>query len=523
MAPAPQLKNTLSFIVAAGASIVLPHGLSNGMRPLAPDAIFIPGPDLEVTASDEVSITLANNGGSEISGTVLVEAWHTIERAFGDAANVDLPVKPYVVVSVEGNGQPPIPPFAVTETIIYANQTGNDVTGRGTQLLPYLTFQRAVRDIPAFIPPGARYILDITNLGDEMLPEGFELPAWVASDFIFPFPDNAVTIRADMKPAAILSPSARVFTPSSSAQNPTALVWSVTDGTQAWPNLKGYYLVWDGGELGGVIHENTGTTLQFSGDEIPFGEMAIVEPSARLIGNWQIHCSASLLIFGVAIEPVNPGDGSVTISNTETWMDRCTVKEAFFAAPVYRHYTFNCDLTACSWSGPFYCSGSYVKELSFEAFEAPPYMIFKSGTVFEDLSTITPVNLDPAWSFGTNLLMDSVLIKNAIGDGVLLVGGVAIINSTEVNNCGGNAFTFSGPGKYTLTNVGGNGSAGVGIRVDEGAQVQTISPVTVTGSNGQQVGDLAAGGYPATPYNIVDVFGGVNPNITGTGSRLFNK
>jgi hypothetical protein len=51
----------------------------------------------------------------------------------------------------------------------------------------------------------------------------------------------------------------------------------------------------------------------------------------------------------------------------------------------------------------------------------------------------------------------------------------------------------------------------------------TVDPVTVTGANDQQVGDLAAGAWPSVPFNVVDVFAGTNPNTTGTGARLFNK
>lgn len=96
---AQRLKNVLSFAnLAPGAVVVLPHRLqTSAPRPLAPDIIYIPSPDLEVE-SDEINVTLLNNGNSAISGSVLVEAWHTIERSFEDVNDEDLQVKPYVVV-----------------------------------------------------------------------------------------------------------------------------------------------------------------------------------------------------------------------------------------------------------------------------------------------------------------------------------------------------------------------------------------------------------------------------------------
>jgi hypothetical protein len=107
---AERLKNILAVAnLAAGASVALPHNLhtQNG-RPLAPDIIYIPTPNLEVTASTTESVTLKNNGSAPVDGDVLVEAWHTIERAFNDVADEDLPVKPYVVVSVDSALNTPV-------------------------------------------------------------------------------------------------------------------------------------------------------------------------------------------------------------------------------------------------------------------------------------------------------------------------------------------------------------------------------------------------------------------------------
>jgi len=90
-------------------SVVLPHGLATSLgRPLAPDIIYIPNPGLNV-ASDTINITLTNNGSTTLSGSILVEAWHTIERAFKDVNNESLPVKPYIVVSLQQGNVPPQP------------------------------------------------------------------------------------------------------------------------------------------------------------------------------------------------------------------------------------------------------------------------------------------------------------------------------------------------------------------------------------------------------------------------------
>src|SRR5262245_12749728 len=115
---AARIKNTLQFTLAGGATVVLPHDLhtQDGLK-LVPDIVFVPSPFLTVTV-DDVNVTLFNEDGTEISGAILVEWWHTIEREFGAVQNKDLPVKPYIVVSAEGGNEPEEPPFQSPEVLV---------------------------------------------------------------------------------------------------------------------------------------------------------------------------------------------------------------------------------------------------------------------------------------------------------------------------------------------------------------------------------------------------------------------
>jgi hypothetical protein len=118
-----RLKNTLSFNLAAGASVVLPHGLVTSVgRPLAPDIVFAPNPSLTVTTTT-AAVTLTNMGPLPLSGAVLVEAWHTIERSFADVNDEDLPVKPYVVYSGDAE------PFPICTFVYRPGATGADAPG----------------------------------------------------------------------------------------------------------------------------------------------------------------------------------------------------------------------------------------------------------------------------------------------------------------------------------------------------------------------------------------------------------
>jgi hypothetical protein len=104
--------------------------------------------------------------------------------------------------------------------VIFANQNGNDETGDGTEGNPYRTLQQAVLDVPLFIPGGVSYDVNITGLGQETLPDGFELPCWKAS--LGYFYDNAqpffpivaaVNISADPKLSSFLSPANAIIAP----------------------------------------------------------------------------------------------------------------------------------------------------------------------------------------------------------------------------------------------------------------------------------------------------------------------
>jgi len=231
---AEQLKNLLAFNLAPGAQATIAHGLKIPPTdvPVIPDVITLPSPQLSVTATD-TNIVLTNNGPATLQGSVLVEYWHTFERAFGDVATTFLTPRPFIIVGAEGGNQPPQPAFVTPDEniIIYARATGSDVTGDGrTPATAYRTVQRAVRDIPSLIPGGVFYYVDCTNLldgGPEVLPVDYELPAWKCPhsrqlDFdntMFPLKagvnivatprlvaslgDNAIITAADLVPTAI--------------------------------------------------------------------------------------------------------------------------------------------------------------------------------------------------------------------------------------------------------------------------------------------------------------------------------
>jgi hypothetical protein len=369
---AERLKNILSFAnLAPGASITIPHGLQTSRpRPLAPDVVFIPSAALDLTASDSVSVTFLNQGPVALSGDVLVEAWHTIERAFGDVADEDLPVKPYVVVSVESGGQPPWPPFQHTTQRIYARATGNDTTGTGTLANPYRTFQRAIRDVPLQIPPGTRIVVDITGIGLEVLPPNYALPAIQGPfglDVSFAFPDadfpwstvTALEIIATPKLASSVAPADQVITagnligPGITFDPDTNLIEIHTNKSYAADALKGLFLQGATGTNGVIWHNTAGpnsiiyVSSSLTPDEpltpffaLPVAPLSITEPSAELQtqkgpfdaikGGFYIAGSGSMGIRGVKIKLApaftNPTGFDVEVFGSRTiFFENCDI------------------------------------------------------------------------------------------------------------------------------------------------------------------------------------------------------
>jgi hypothetical protein len=531
---AAQLKNTLSFVnLAPGASVVLPHELNFGTRALAPDIIFVPSAALSAV-SDTVSVTLTNDGPGLISGDLLVEAWHSVERVFGSVQNLNLPVKPYIVVSVEGGNAPPQPPFAMSLVTIYARTTGSDTTGDGrTIATAYRTFQRAIRDVPSIVPPGNFYVVDITDLGDEVLPTNYELPRWINShaftlDFSDPFffIRTGVNIRADFKPAASLTPAQAVIAGAPViTSNPTTGIVSIQDPTKVGPNawipgaLKGLEAV---GAIGpfesSVIYGNTTDTIFVTTIFAPTVPIRIMEQSARLLtttdlfgfaGGITVAHQDGLTINGIRIEATVPGAfASIQVFGGTTWFFGCWIVDGFFDDPVRQNDLEFCNLVGPEFTGPTTLFGNRIEAMSL-IFRAQLLFMCVDGNVLDACGPIEIYDGSQgiATAGGLLLLHNALILNSSVfsGDGVIQHGGNTLARDVEVSGATGNAFVFTGPGFHQLENVVGTGNGGVGIKIDNGAQVQKDPATTVTGAADFQIGAAAPAAYPANPFNVTDV------------------
>ncbi|MBV7336698.1 hypothetical protein KFU94_52400 [Chloroflexi bacterium TSY] len=76
------------------------------------------------------------------------------------------------------------PPRSTLEVrTIFARASGSDAIGDGkTEGSAYRTFQRAILDVPTFIPHNVRYVVDITGIGTKDLLPDFTLPIFLSPD-----------------------------------------------------------------------------------------------------------------------------------------------------------------------------------------------------------------------------------------------------------------------------------------------------------------------------------------------------
>jgi hypothetical protein len=573
---AEQLKNILAFNLPPGGSVVIPHELMNaGGLPLEPDIIFLPDPNLVVTA-DDINITLTNSDGEVISGDVLVESWHTIERAFGGAQNTDLPVKPYVVVSAEGNGQPPQPPFNLTTVTIFARPTGSDVTGTGTLLNPFATMQRAVRDIPTNIPAGVRFTVDMTGC-NEVLPPDYTLPAFKSGftidSFLVNDPDfqfvASVLIQAIPQLAplpgtdAILNPAD--FTQAASSVSGLITLTLTGPPRASWGGnaLKGFLI---GDSVGNgnntVIWSSTTTQLVLCASTPLVATLAIPVkikvPGATIVGS----SSSNVVAVGSArgaLRAVNCdsiGFSGLHISNSggpnapglalggngSMFAQMC-----WLSSPTLQAWSPALARTVRCWitGSPTFSNFVTVQQSLCDAWLGTPlrniFWFLARASVFDGCVPLEPTSFVPgAPTIGEPALAMYFLncaignTPGVTGDGIRLHGAKGQLTNCDIFNCGRDGIQMSvGSGLVELASVGtqlGGPNTRYGVFTTDGIFVQAdaATATSVTPLNGT-AGQTKVGGLAPQTWAAF-VGGGSNtydlpPNsasiAVATGARLY--
>ena len=380
---------------------------------------------------------------------------------------------------------------------IFANASGSDVTGDGSEENPFQTFQHAALQVPLHVQGGTRYVINITDLGDEVLPPDYMLPVWIGARGL-QFGEGGfgvnVAIVANQRPASALTEAERTVTSTATSADPITKTLTVTDASQSWApsSLKGLFLsIGDPADpLISVIHDNTSDTLFLTGNDsdpviLPLGvQYTITEPSARFItsqtefgftGGFRVSGLSWIYIAGVAFDIAEPDTTSLYASNSELIIERCVLINAVFDCAPRQYYATSNYHLANFFESRMYLSRGLIQDSGPQPFARPAQtgLLIHSGMVLDN----TSVQINTALTdevIGGNLVLTGVLIKNAPSDGVRMITGHAYIVGVEVNDSQGNAFSFIGPGKHQMASVVGSGNTGVGVFVTDGGQVEVL-------------------------------------------------
>jgi hypothetical protein len=226
-------------------------------------------------------------------------------------------------LSVAGTGpNNPTPAFDPTTTVIYVTSNGSDESGNGESIgTAYRTFQRAIRNVPNILDPGARYIIDVTGIGVESFPPDYVFPVIQATKNTFyadesgiPFFrfNNGVTVRAIPQLTTLLTPANATITNADAAtisQDPVSNLITLTIAgiRNSWSDnaLAGKQIIRTSGssDAGCVIYGSTPTTLLLcnnadafnsvsgTGDSLTFGAgiVTLTDASAPFLPNMNGH------------------------------------------------------------------------------------------------------------------------------------------------------------------------------------------------------------------------------------------
>jgi hypothetical protein len=476
-------------------------------------------------------------------------------------------------------------PAPQIETILYVRTAGNDVTGDGTLPNPYATVQRAVLDVPMFVPRGTNWIIDDTGI-TEVFPDDYTLPAWVCSeltehDLGSPYFNHkgVVAIRATPQLVPLVPASDAIVTAADILKvtpNPVSGLLTVTlkapRASWAGNALKGHFAI---GAASASEHchigESTTTTVELAQIILPTTPFQIMEPSAHLSGANTDDFKGALNIFncgsiefsGQKIDSTIGGFGLLAVGCGFVTVQLCDLRgpdlelNSFLANRILR----TSIKTFCYITGNFTMLNGGLDNCTIDspvavAPSVPQFrnMIIDGCDPIEVLGSFAGV---PAFiPAATPILhMQNVVIRNGTGDGVRFHGDCGHFEDVDIYGClAGNGITADlGQGVLNLLNVGTSGApnGGVGVRVNDGMFVKVDAATSglatpLTGAGGDMhVGSLvprAWSDFTANPpikneYDLTTPFivatsGAVQPGGdenagvgTGgrSGSRLFQR
>lgn len=525
---ATRIRNIIALTVPANGTVAVAHGLNyDESLGLVPDEVTFDNPALEFVSAGATNITVQNLNGVAESGNAMVVFWYSPERAFGAAATTDLVPKPYVPVGSDPDGAGYIFPGEPQEVRYVRTTGGNDANDGLTPATAWLTQSKGLAFVAGFSTNRSK-ILDVSDCvfaANEQL----NLPALLGGvnfdlDFAGLGPNNFSDrsigqIRASQTLQQALTVT--LVTPDAT----TGLVVLTVAEVLVVNAHVGQLVIGSGLVEYGVVQSNGVNTLTLStlnavwtapvGAYTPscswtFGDAANFFQQATYAGilsnytfqgiNFLANGAAQSALTLYTLFPVHLQlcqiEGLVLEGGGHATMDACYITRRFAqngAAATIRSSFF--DAVTFNNHGD---GASGVGQIQ--------------GCMFDGCGPLLSGNLESRMG----LSMSGCEIDNATAQGIIFRGAnLGFIEDTRIQNSAADGIRVDTPCLLRLDTVVGAANVGYGVELLNGAQLEAVAGVTLTGTlNDVFLGGTGAVAWAAAPATDV---GAVAPQFC----RLF--
>ena len=413
-------------------------------------------------------------------------------------------------------------------------------------------------DVPLFIPPNLRIIVDISGLGLETLPQDYALPPSIQAagpDFDFSGVGPAefqtsflpLTIFASPQLVSSIPPAEAVVSPGdvlSDVADPNTGLHTLTltpaavltHPSWATTSFKGDFAV---GSLNGndnaTILGNTASTLIYASTSALTPPIRLMESSTTLTGSVSsegffrgvltITGSTNAALLGVSVQPP-PSSGFIGL-----FSEKCQL--LFLRLGKFVDADLEDSLMrprsiyfATDSIGLTIARGNWAVQNSL--LEGPIFALAVFGDYTFQASKLDGVErLGEVTDFLTGALtfvtpsfnVQRCLIVNSPSDAVVFHGSHGTLDHVTIDNSVGDAVAADG-GFLDMLSVQGTGNGGLGLRALVSALVRADASTNVTGAGG----DLKSGNLTVTTWASLPQFDitAVGPGgSTGSGTHVF--
>ena len=430
--------------------------------------------------------------------------------AQGDAVAWDADASAWVA-AYPRNLQPDA--HAGVERTIYVRSTGSDTTGDGTTVgTAYRTVAFALTTVPHLIF-GERYIVDCTDIGQELSATPISFPPFLSPDNTFFDSSPAVagfTVRAPITiqatPTLIETITAGQIT--GHTQDSVALIRTLqTSKTFTANEHKGRFLRDSTGRIA-PIASNTTSDIEYVEDSTLTGPVEVLEQSAELRNNAGGN-AVEMRGLGAKVQwnGIKFSSSSTSSFRYGIFSDCPKAGQGFKACYLDGMFLLNgcpSSFSGCVWTRRYMTTGHACNVFN-GFFDSAAVAMRNTGSGSSDAAFWFECVFDSCSTIGgstgieymnrLSLSLDKAIIRNGTGDGFYMPAGFfGRLRRTRIKDCAGNGITAQATGYGRLLDVTGTGNTGLGLKLLDSAKVNEQGTVDITGTGGDyQVGGSAVG------------------------------